>query len=264
MISIIGCGNPVRSDDGAGHHVIQALLADEQICSRKDLQLFDAGTDGMSVMYKARGSQALIIIDACQSGETPGAVFEVPGNEFDDAPPKEQSSHAFRWDHALYAGRRIYAEAFPHDVTVYLIEVETLAAGMELSESVSKAANQVVERIRQKLSGNSTAESIKLNKASLYIPAEVRARYFPNCECVAAIAEGAQLSLAPLLKSAGGHLLKQINPQGDCVVQLQGFFRDQAWNEFVQCQCEIRWDEGRAALSVHLPKEIEHDYATAL
>lgn len=151
MLTIIGCGNANRSDDAAGVVVVERLIARRGAAPAKGIRIYDAGTDGMGVMFRARGSHSLIIIDACDSGAEPGAVFEVPGAELEGKPPASFNLHDFRWDHALYAGRRIFAETFPKDVTVFLIERQSLALGLELSPAVENAVAIVVERIEARL-----------------------------------------------------------------------------------------------------------------
>ncbi|WP_244500136.1 hydrogenase maturation protease [Methyloceanibacter superfactus] len=79
MIAVIACGNANRRDDGAGPEVMRALKAGTLGGKGPDVRLLDAGTDGMAVMFAARGCRSLIVIDACRSGSEPGAVFEVPG-----------------------------------------------------------------------------------------------------------------------------------------------------------------------------------------
>lgn len=149
QIAVIGCGNPNRGDDGAGPEVIRLLMERTAAARPAGLRLLDAGTDGMGVMFAARGCKVLIIVDACKSGSEPGAVFEVPGAEL-EAPPKESFNlHDFRWDHALFAGRRIYGDDFPSDVTVFLIEAERLAFGVGLSPAVDAAVRTVAGRIRE-------------------------------------------------------------------------------------------------------------------
>lgn len=263
MLAIIACGNPVRSDDGVGSHVLQVLRGDAAVTQREDVRLLDAGTDGMAVMYEARGCDALLLVDACRSGEPAGAIFEVPGREFDDRPPQGQNLHAFRWDHALYAGRRIYAEDFPEDVTVLLVEVENIAPGLELSETVRRAAGQVVARIQQKIAALpavTSATTVKIEAATVQVPAALYQRYLQGVECVAPLAddsEGRKLWLLPLQNEAGGCLLKQRNAAGDRALQLQAFFRDRGWNEMLSAECDVYWDAARAALCVELP-EVEH------
>jgi hypothetical protein len=55
--------------------------------------------------------------------------------------------HDFRWDHALAAGRLIFREEFPDDVSVFLIEAQSLDPGLELSPRVRSAAMVVFIRL---------------------------------------------------------------------------------------------------------------------
>lgn len=147
MIAIIGCGNANRSDDAAGLEVVRALKNRGRLSSRADIRLLDAGTDGMAVMFAARGCCALIVVDSCRTGAPPGAIFTVPGEELERLPPASLNLHDFRWDNALYAGRKMYGARFPSDVAVYLIEAKSLQLGLDLSPEVTVAVTNVVEAI---------------------------------------------------------------------------------------------------------------------
>jgi hydrogenase maturation protease len=144
MITVIGCGNPNRSDDGVGPEVVRALRARNADSDGTGVSLLDAGTDGMAVVFAARGCRTLVIIDACRSGSEPGAIFEVPGAELEQQYQPSLNLHDFRWDHALFAGRKLLRDDFPSDVTVLLIEAEF---GVGLSPAVSCAADKVVLRV---------------------------------------------------------------------------------------------------------------------
>jgi hydrogenase maturation protease len=146
MLVVIGCGNTNRRDDGVGVLVAQRLLAAGARRAGR-VEIFDAGTNGMDIMFKARGARKLVIVDACTSGSEPGAIFEVPGAELENRPAPSYTLHDFRWDHALCAGRRIWGESFPRDVTVFLVEAEGLGFGLDLSGPVARAARIVEERI---------------------------------------------------------------------------------------------------------------------
>ena len=145
MIAVIGCGNPNRRDDGAGPETIRRLAG--RLGGNPAVRLLDAGTDGMAVMFAARGARTLIVIDACRSGSAPGAVFELGGAELERAHQPSLTLHDFRWEHALHAGRRIFAEAFPADVLVELIEAESTDFGLELSPAVAVAVDTVADRV---------------------------------------------------------------------------------------------------------------------
>jgi hydrogenase maturation protease len=147
LIAVIGCGNPNRSDDGVGVEVARRLAPR----SRPDLEILDAGTDGMAVMFAARGCKTLVIIDACTTGAEPGTLFQVPASVLAAPHQPTYTLHDFRWDHALYAGRKMYGAEFPTDVTVLLIEARSLALGIGLSAEVSGAATKAVAWIEQLL-----------------------------------------------------------------------------------------------------------------
>ena len=157
MITIIGCGNANRSDDAAGIEVVRALKNHGRLAGRSDVQVLDAGTDGMAVMFAARGCRTLLVIDSARTGAEPGAIFEVPGSELERAPTGALNLHDFRWDNALFAGRKMFGDAFPTDVSVYLIEAKSIGFGLGLSPEVARAVATVTAKIeaRFQLAGQS-------------------------------------------------------------------------------------------------------------
>jgi len=147
MLTVIGCGNLIRNDDGVGVVVARRLIdyVQEHECS--GVAVLDAGTGGLDVMFRARGATQLVVVDASTSGSQPGAVFCVHGEDLASDYHPSYSLHDFRWDHALYAGRQIFGAHFPSDVTVFLIEVGDLGFGCELTDAVRRAADRVVAEI---------------------------------------------------------------------------------------------------------------------
>lgn len=154
MLTIIGCGNLNRSDDAVGVIIAQRLQQYIAEHPHPDVRVYDCGTAGMEVMFQARGSEQLVIIDASSTGSEPGAVFKVPGKELEALPKASYSLHDFRWDNALAAGRKIFQNDFPEEVTVYLIEAANLAFGLELSPVIKHSADLVFEEITVLISKN--------------------------------------------------------------------------------------------------------------
>jgi hydrogenase maturation protease len=151
MLSVIGCGNLTRCDDGVGIYVVRRLVERFATRETKNFRIFDAGTGGMDVMFQARGSTSLLLIDATLSGSEPGAIFEAPGDLLAATPPPSFGLHDFRWNHALFAGRKIFKDDFPNDIVVYLIEAQSVDYGCELSEVVKSAAEKVVDKIANRI-----------------------------------------------------------------------------------------------------------------
>ena len=78
---------------------------------------------------------------------SPAQSSRVPGAELEQRYQPSLNLHDFRWDHALFAGRKLLHDDFPADVTVLLIEAETTDFGVGLSPAVSGAADKVVRRV---------------------------------------------------------------------------------------------------------------------
>lgn len=151
MLSIIGCGNPNRKDDGVGVYIAQTLQSYQQKHQFPNVNIYDAGTSGMDVMFKARGSDALIIVDANLSESDAGSLFIVPGDALANIPEPSYNLHDFRWDNAIYAGKKIYKDDFPENITVYLIEAETVDMGIGMTDTITTTANKVIEMIKEKI-----------------------------------------------------------------------------------------------------------------
>jgi hydrogenase maturation protease len=147
MLTIIGCGNLNRNDDGIGVIIIRQLQEYLASHPHPDVQIFDCGTAGMEVMFQARGSKQLIVVDASSTGSEPGAVFKVPGSTLQALPEPSYNLHNFRWDNALAAGKKIFGDGFPSDITVFLIEAENLDFGFELSPALKHSQEFVFEEI---------------------------------------------------------------------------------------------------------------------
>jgi hydrogenase maturation protease len=227
MIAVIGCGNSNRQDDGVGPSVVRALL-DRRLDERFDgVRLIDAGTDGIAAMFAAKGCQSLIIVDACRSGSEPGAIFEAPGAELERQRAPGLTLHDFRWDDALYAGRKMFRDAFPSDIIILLIEAETVDYGIGLSPAVAMSAAKVADRIE----------------------AIVGDQYLPGVETVALLRRDDDLVILPLRSAlAGGYLVKIRNSAGDRVVNAPDFFSANGFNSPTSIELAVEWTDDDAAL----------------
>jgi hydrogenase maturation protease len=269
VLTVIGCGNPTRRDDGAGVAVAQRLDAALTPRLRRSVTVVDAGTDGMGVMLRAAGASALIIVDASRSGSEAGAIYEVPGAEIESAPEPSFNLHDFRWDHALFAGRRFHGEAFPRDVRVFLIEAEDLSFGLGLSAPVERAVGRVVELILGRIAGAADlsdagghatpadpAVSLTLRHGSLRLPVAAYQRYFAGLDSVLLLPRDGSLLILPVQAAAGGgHLLKVVNPAGDRAVSGVELFRSRGLDcelvdGFKTATYEATWSAADAALVI--------------
>jgi len=265
MLVVLGCGNSNRSDDGVGVFVARELSRRIANDPPRHVRVFDAGTGGMDVMFRARGATELLVVDACSSGSEPGAVFRAPGSELESREPPA-NLHEFRWDHALFAGRKLFGEAFPSTVTVYLIEAASLDLGVTLSAAVATAADQVLDeltaRVRTAPLNLDTGQPprVQLRRGALYFDAAQVKRFFGEAQAVALLYREGLLFVLPLLDAtAGGSLLKLRTPAGDRVVDAQEFLRTHAIDDWAQAECNATWDDAVGGVRVEIPRHMRLD-----
>lgn len=146
-VLVVGCGNLLRGDDGAGPVLIRRLW---DTALPDGARLVDGGTAGMDVAFQMRGAHRVVLVDACRSGAAPGTVYRVPGAELEQLPElSAMASHSFRWDHALALARWLLKDACPDDVTVLLIEAQCLEFGAEITPAVRAGIDKVILLIEE-------------------------------------------------------------------------------------------------------------------
>ena len=149
---VVGCGNILRGDDATGPVLIRRMW-DRGLPA--GVHCADGGTGGMDVAFQMRGVPHVILVDACQSGSEPGALFEVPGHEVEQLPPVAGINlHAFRWDHAIAFGRWLLKDDYPEKITVYLVEGVDFNVGEGLSPAVDQAIGRLVDKLFEVLNAN--------------------------------------------------------------------------------------------------------------
>jgi hydrogenase maturation protease len=141
---VIGVGNPDRGDDAAGREAARRLR--KHCGSHADvIELAGEATALMAAFEKA---ETVFIVDASVSGAPPGAV-----RRFDavSAPLSRAcfgvSSHGFGLCEALELARIL--DVLPSRCVVYAIEGSCFDQGAPLSEAVSRAVDEVVDRLRR-------------------------------------------------------------------------------------------------------------------
>lgn len=220
-VVIVGCGNPLRGDDGVGPRLIRYLW---ERGLPPHIKLVDGGTSGVDVVFHMEGADEVVFVDACCTGEEPGTVFCVPHEEVEELPSSEEANlHSIKWYHAVAIARHLLNGNYPKSIKVYLIEGKSFGIGEVLSEEVESAMKKLAERIIKEYSieGGKVVELELKEDGYLIIPADVAERYLGGCMSVLVIPRGMHFTLLPLPTSAqGGLLLKRINKEGDRAVLL--------------------------------------------
>ena len=75
---VIGLGNPLMGDDGLGLVVLEELRTAYAL--PPEIELVDGGTWGMNLLPVIEDADELILIDAIDVGEAPGAFVRLEHN----------------------------------------------------------------------------------------------------------------------------------------------------------------------------------------
>lgn len=143
---LIGVGSAYRGDDAVGLVVARRLQAEPH----DPLSVREMSRDGATLLELWKDAEAVIIIDAVQSGAEPGTVYRFDaGAQPIPAALFRSSTHAFGVAEAIELARAL--QQLPSRLVVYGIEGKNFAASVDLSAEVEHAAGEVVRRVRQEM-----------------------------------------------------------------------------------------------------------------
>lgn len=79
-VAIIGIGNNLLTDDGAGIHALNHFAGDH---ADEDIDCIDGGTVGLALLDRLCSHDALIALDAMILGKAPGTITVLEGDDMD-------------------------------------------------------------------------------------------------------------------------------------------------------------------------------------
>jgi hydrogenase maturation protease len=142
-ILILGVGNPLMGDDGAGVRAVELL---EKAHLPAHFQVQEIGTPGWSLGAWFEGYESVVLIDAVQMGLKPGAWQKIDLRETCLRLPES----AFSLHQADLAGGLLLAQELdllPRSLTLYGIEPADLTPGASLSPQVASSLPELVNSI---------------------------------------------------------------------------------------------------------------------
>ena len=143
---IIGFGNLLMGDDGAGIHLIQKLAT---IPLPAQVELIDGGVNSFAALAELRHASMGIIIDTMNGGGTAGDIYRLTADQLDNQPStKALSVHDFSLMDSLRSAQQI-GELPP--IIIYGIEPDELELSLELSVPVTVAIDIVITKIMEDL-----------------------------------------------------------------------------------------------------------------
>jgi hydrogenase maturation protease len=147
-VLIIGFGNELMGDDGAGPATIRELAAQPL---PPGVRVEDGGTDALTLPGWWRGEREIWIIDAVRAGQPPGTIHRLDHEATLSLTAASSSCHHLSLPECL----RWIAHAYPQMGAVryrlWGIEAASVTPGAGLSAPVSCAVSQVTGEVHAAL-----------------------------------------------------------------------------------------------------------------
>ncbi|MBN2365146.1 MAG: hydrogenase maturation protease, partial [Calditrichaeota bacterium] len=142
-ILILGIGNLLMGDEGAGVHVVRYLDKNYDL---KNADIVDGGTGGFHLLEYFHRYPRVILVDATMDGKPPGTVQLLKPKFSGDYPPT-LTAHDIGLKNLLDA---LQLTNHQPDVWLYTISIArldkvTLKLSAEIEKAIPKAARQIVE-----------------------------------------------------------------------------------------------------------------------
>jgi len=145
---IIGIGNLLRSDDGIGLHIIEALRK-ENIKSDVDLH---EGLSSLDVLDSIKDYDRILIIDAIRSSGSPGTVHKLSLEDLKEKGTAHSFSSHLNMDFTemLEVGRKIFPDRIPKDIIIIAVEAEDVTTIADrCTPKVEKAIPGIIQLIKE-------------------------------------------------------------------------------------------------------------------
>jgi len=149
-ILIVGLGNLLLGDEGVGIHVIYEL---KKLELPRNVALIDGGTAAFDLIPLLKDADKLIIVDAVQAGEKPGAIYRFRPEAISQNSLKIMSLHQINLKDVLSAARLLNIEP---ETVIIGIEPKRIEYGLELSEELKQAIPQVIKLVQEELASCTT------------------------------------------------------------------------------------------------------------
>ena len=147
---VLGLGNTILSDDGAGCRVAGAL---KERSKNRQVDIIEAGIAGLDFLDLLTSYDRAIIIDAIQTEEgVPGQIYRLEPDALAST-RHSGTPHDVNLATALELGRKL-SIPLPEQIILFAIEAEDVTSFGEIcTPAVAKAISLCVEMIVQELDG---------------------------------------------------------------------------------------------------------------
>jgi hydrogenase maturation protease len=146
-ILVLGVGNVLLQDEGIGVHAVQRL--NERYRLPPNVRVADGGVQGLDLLPMLDGVESLLVVDAIDTGGSPGAIVRLEGEAIPAALALKMSMHQVGLQDLLGLSR--LQGTLPSRVVLWGMQPAAIDWGLELSPAVAARLDGLVEAVAGEL-----------------------------------------------------------------------------------------------------------------
>jgi len=146
-IAVIGIGNTLMSDDGAGVFALETLI--ERYELPENIDPIDGGTKGLELLPFVEGKEKILFIDAVNFNKAPGYVGELSRHEIPDYFATKLSVHQIALPDLIGAGKLL--GTLPEEIHLIGIQPLSIDMGYGITPPLKSRFDELLERVVEKL-----------------------------------------------------------------------------------------------------------------
>jgi hydrogenase maturation protease len=149
-VLVVGVGNELRGDDGAGLAVVRRLAQSGGV------EVHELHGEPLGLLDTLPSRDALLLVDTMRSGAAPGTIrrFDVSDTPLPVEARTSSSTHALGLHDALELARSL--DRLPPRAIVYAVEGERFEAGHGLSGAVASAVPKLAAIVHREAMAHPT------------------------------------------------------------------------------------------------------------
>lgn len=147
-ILILGVGNILLKDEGAGVRVVEYLR--ERFEFPESVSCIDGGTAGPALTSLLSAFDHAIIVDAVMYGSTPGTLYRIPADQISISPPVMATAHQIGIRDVL-ALVMLENDGHCPETVIIGVEPQEVSPGLELTPVVEAAVSRLASLVIEEL-----------------------------------------------------------------------------------------------------------------
>lgn len=148
-VTVIGIGQSLRGDDGAGPEAVRQWLERfQETANRPEVRVAACELPGLVLLDMLQDTDSAILVDSVQSSNTPGTIHHLSEEELSAFASDSKSAHGWGVAETLRLGSHLMMKK---NIRIIGIEAGQMELGTGLSGAVSDAMPAICNAIEKEV-----------------------------------------------------------------------------------------------------------------